>query len=130
MLDLDHYLELLLRKPGALDNAKPLRAANLPPIYGRYRKELQIHHRRGDREFVQGLLLHREFPAGQVEAAVAEALRLRVHAVEGVRQILLGIPRPQPQLDMGQRPQLAEVSVKQPQVSQYSRLLAKGGVMH
>ena len=130
VLDLDHYLELLLRKPGALDNAKPLRAANLSPIYGQYREELQVHQRRGDREFVRVLMLHREFPTDQVETAVAQALRLRVHDAEGVRQMLLGAPRPQPQLDMAQRPHLAEVTVQRPQVGQYSRLLAKGGVVH
>lgn len=130
VLDLDHYLELLLRKPGALDNAKPLRVANLPPVYGQYREELQAHHRQGDREFVRVLMLHREFSADQVQTALAAALRVRVCDAEAVRQMLLGAPRPQSQMDMAQRPHLAQVTVQQPQVGQYSRLLAKGGVLH
>lgn len=95
ILDLDHYLELLLRKPGALENAKPLRAANLPPVYGQYRAELQTHHRQGDAEFVRVLMLHREFGAEQVETALTDAVRLRVYDSEGIRQMLLGASRPQ-----------------------------------
>lgn len=33
VLSLDHYLDLLLAKPGALDQAKPFREAALPEIY-------------------------------------------------------------------------------------------------
>ena len=39
ILDLDHYLELLGAKPGALEQAKPFRMAQLPAVYHQFRAE-------------------------------------------------------------------------------------------
>lgn len=32
VLELDHYLDLLLKRPGALSHARPFQAASLPPV--------------------------------------------------------------------------------------------------
>lgn len=128
LLELDHYLELLLRKPGALRNAKPLRAANLPAIYHQFWGELTLHQPRGDREFVRTLMLHREFGPEQVEAALTEASRLRAFHYEAVRQILLGQAAPAAPLDRGKYSRLPNVTVDRPAVSRYNRLA--GGVVH
>lgn len=128
VLELDHYLELLERKPGALRNAKPLRAAKLPPIYHQYWGELRLHHPKGDREFVRILMLHREFPPAQVEAALTEASRLRAFHHEAVQQILLKQAAPAAPLDRDKYSRLPDVAVEKPLLTRYNQLT--GGTVH
>ena len=83
-LVLDHYLELLQHKPGALVGSRPLRQTrdrhewpeNYDALWSSWRK------RHGDtvaaREIVDVLILHRANAAADVHAAVAEALRLGI----------------------------------------------------
>ena len=53
-----HYLPLLERKPGALDQAAPLQGWELPDEFGTLRRLLESRMgRRGKREFVQVLRL-------------------------------------------------------------------------
>lgn len=125
VLELDHYLDLLARKPGALRNAKPLRAASLPPIYHQYWGELVLHHPKGDREFVRILMLHREFPPVEVEAALTEASRLRAFHHEAVRQILLKHAPPAAPLDRDKYSRLPDVAVDRPALSRYNQLTGR-----
>ena len=79
---LDHYLDLLRRKPGAFKGSLPLSqakvAGNFPPLYDRLWEALTQRYgeTEGTRQLVEVLLLHRQAPRAQVEAAVTEALRL------------------------------------------------------
>lgn len=131
VLDLDHYLELLVQKPGALTHARPFRAATLAPIYHQFRAMLNHQDiRRGDREFIQILLLHREFAAVTVQSALEQAARQGTFRLEAVRQLLGGQPA-------GSTPGTATtvlpaITVQQPSPGLYNRLLAraKGGVLH
>lgn len=79
-LELDHYLEVLMRKPGALRDAKPWRQAAVPHSYRRLFDELKTTSR-GCRDFIQVLLLRRDGDAkvvdNAVETAVANGLRRR-----------------------------------------------------
>lgn len=128
ILDLDHYLDLLLRKPRALDQAKPFRAADLPPAYHQFREGLHLRDAGGDREFIRVLMLHREFPTEQVHAALEEALRQRTIHYEAVHQLLLGRvlapPRSAEQAD-----RLSQIRVRQPTLARYDQFL-KGGAVH
>lgn len=73
-----HYLELLERKPGALDEAKPLADWELPACFERLRHRLeQEGQRRGTREFIRVLRLLEKHPLERVEEAVEKALRFR-----------------------------------------------------
>lgn len=128
LLILDHYLELLLRKPGALRNAKPLRAAQLSPIYEQFWGELRLHHPHGDREFVRTLMLHREFTPEQVEAALTEACRLRAFHYEALRQLLLRKPLPVVPLSRDAYSRLPDVPVDRPLLKRYN--LLTGGAVH
>ena len=57
-----HYLPLLERKPGALDQAAPLQGCNLPEEFGTLRRLLEARlGRRGKREYVQVLRLLETF---------------------------------------------------------------------
>jgi hypothetical protein len=87
--DLDHYLDTLYQKPGALEDAKPFRRAGLPEVYPRYLADLKDHHPHPEREFVQILLLHREVGWESLTQALEEAHTQRIYHAAGVRQILL-----------------------------------------
>ena len=57
-----HYLPLLERKPGALDQAAPLHGWELPEEFGTLRRLLESRMgRRGKREYVQVLRLLETF---------------------------------------------------------------------
>ena len=128
ILDLDHYLELLYAKPGALAQAKPFRMAELPSVYHRFRAEMQAQGR-SEREFVEILMLHRTYSVSEVSRALQQALAQRTACCAAVRQ-LLGA---QPDLAAGAPPstdgKLASIRVQQPSLAEYNRLL-KGGVVH
>ena len=60
--DAIHYLPLLERKPGALDQAAPLQGWELPDEFGTLRRLLESRMgRRGKREYVQVLRLLETF---------------------------------------------------------------------
>ena len=66
-----HYLPLLERKPGALDQAAPLQGWDLPEEFETLRRLLESHMgRRGKREYVQVLRLLETFSQQEVHAAV------------------------------------------------------------
>ena len=72
-----HYLPLLERKAGALDQAAPLQDWDLPEEFGTLRRLLESRMgRRGKREFVQALRLLETFSMAEVHFAVRDALRL------------------------------------------------------
>ena len=62
-----HYLSLLEKKPGALDQAAPLRGWKLDPAFDTLRRLLEARFGpRGKREYIQVLRLHEDFPEPQV----------------------------------------------------------------
>ena len=81
-LQLDHYLEVLQRKPGALAHSKPLAQARAqgqwPPEYEQLWQALQarLGEAQGTRQLVEVLLLHRQHDPSAVHAAVCQALAL------------------------------------------------------
>ena len=73
-----HYLELLERKPGALDHARPLSDWKLPESFSLLRKRLeQDALAKGTREFISVLRLLEKHPVDRVAEAIDKALRLR-----------------------------------------------------
>jgi len=84
-----HYLELLARKPGALDHARPLECWQLPTCFNTYRKLLETHRDNGTKEYIQILLLLKKYSIKQVAKAIARALNYRVYCYDGVLQFLL-----------------------------------------
>ncbi len=84
-----HYLELLERKPGALDHARPLEGWQLPACFSTYRKLLETHRDNGTKEYIQILLLLKKYSIKQIAKAIARALNYRVYCYDGVLQFLL-----------------------------------------
>ena len=122
-----HYLPLLERKPGALEQAAPLRGWELPEEFGTLRRLLESRMgRRGKREYVQVLRLLETFSQQEVADAVKDALRLGALSFDAVKHLLLcrmeGRP---PRLDLVELyPCLPRVRVSTTSAKEYMTLLS------
>ena len=119
-----HYLPLLERKAGALDQAAPLQGWELPEGFGTLHRLLESRMgRRGKREFVQVLRVLETISEKEVPAAVKDALRLGALSFDAVKHLLLcrleGRP---PRLDV--HPYLARVRVNTTSAGEYLTLLS------
>ena len=80
VLDLDHYLEILLRKPGALPGATALAQARAAGVFTSEHEAFWAAARKahgdaaGTRALVEVLLLHRHLQAADVLAGITAAL--------------------------------------------------------
>ena len=122
-----HYLPLLERKTGALDQAAPLQGWDLPEEFGNLRRLLESRMgRRGKREYVQVLRLLETFSMGEVHSAVRDALRLGAVSFDAVKHLVLcrleGIPH---RLDLELYPYLPRVRVCTTAAGDYMSLLSR-----
>lgn len=130
---LDHYLELLRRKPAALRGSLPLRQererGSWPASFDQFWRALA--ERRGDseaaRQMVDVLMLCRETGPARVELAVRGALA--AGAIDGRAVALLArraepTPAPEP-LELDER--LRHVGTPAPSIAGYDELLGKRG---
>jgi transposase len=83
-----HYLRLLERKPGSLDDARPLDGWALPACFSVLRRRLEREQPDGTREFIRVLRLLETHPVKEVTAAVRQGLRLRTHHRDAIAQYL------------------------------------------
>ena len=121
-----HYLPLLERKVGALDQAAPLAGWELPEEYGVLRRLLESRMgRRGKREFVQVLRLMEHFRTDEVHESVRDAIRLGAISFDAVKHLVLcrveGRPR---RLDLDMYPHLPKVRVTTTSASDYMTLMS------
>jgi len=84
-----HYLELLERKPGSLDYARPLEEWQLPGCFNTYRKCLETHRDNGTKEYIQILLLLKKYSITQIAKAITKALNYRIYCYDAIQQFLL-----------------------------------------
>lgn len=129
-LDLDHYLELLLDKPGALARSRPLRQARdggrWPAEYDRLWIALKERwgDSKGTRELVKVLMLHREEHGELVHVAVGLALEYGCHDAGAIstllRQLATGDRKVPPLEDLGP---LAQYERPAPDLRSYDGLL-------
>ena len=81
-LNLDHYLEVLQRKPGAMPGATALAQARKDGTFTQAHEAFwaaarrQVGDAKGTRALVEVLLLHRHLPATDVIAGITAALRI------------------------------------------------------
>ena len=124
-----HYLALLERKAGALDQAAPLRGWDLPEPFATLRRLLEARMGvAGKREYVQVLRLLEAFPPEEVHAAVREALRLGALGFDAVKHLVLcRIERRPPRLDLEAYPYLPRVAVATTSAKAYMALLGGTG---
>lgn len=120
-LEIEHYLPLLMRRPGAFPYAKPVRQWQMPEVYREFYAELiRLHSSDGVREFLHVLSLGRQYGGEALERAIGQALSENRADGERVRQILAGTtlaamnplaPAEQPRVilpDLGQFDRLRE----------------------
>jgi hypothetical protein len=89
ILDIDHYLPLLIQRPGAFPYAKPVRQWKMPEIYSEFLSVLnQQDNGSGVREFLQVLALGRTYGRENLEPAMRQALSENMVNAERVRQLV------------------------------------------
>jgi transposase len=132
-LDPLHYLEVLARKPGAFELARPIQhwRSTWPPIYGQYLVALQqARPTDATREFVRILQLHARYEPAAIAAALETALTLRCWSADGVELLLRQAASPAPpvvSVDLAAIPALAPfgaVTIPLPDLGQFEQLLA------
>jgi hypothetical protein len=103
-----HYLALLERKIGALDQAAPLVGWKLPAEFATLRRLLEARMgKSGKREFVQVLRLLEVFRPDDVLAGIRTALERGVIGFDAVKHLVLcRIERRPPRLDLTVYPYL------------------------
>ncbi len=120
-----HYLPLLERKTGALDQAAPLAGWELSGEYTALRRLLESRMgSRGKREYVRVLRLLETFPADEVRSAVRDAVSRGATGFDTVKHLLLcRIEGRPPRLDLELYPHLPSVSVSTTSAGDYMKLL-------
>jgi len=121
-----HYLALLERKTGALDQAAPLAGWDLPEAFATLRRLLEARMgKQGKREFVQVLRLMEVFRIDDVAAGVRDAIDRGVIGFDAVKHLVLcRIERRPPRLDMSVYPYLPSASVALTSARTYMDLLS------
>lgn len=123
-----HYLPLLEHKIGALDQAAPLVGWELPEAFLVLRRLLEVRlGKAGQREWVQVLRLLEVFSLEQVQAGVAEALRLGAIGFDAIKHLVLcRIERRPARLDLEVYPYLLRARVETTSARVYLELLSEG----
>jgi transposase len=123
-----HYLELLERKPGSLDHARPLEDWQLPVCFNTYRKCLETHRDNGTKEYIQILLLLKKYSITQIAKAITKALNYRIYCYDAILQFLLTTEDYAfTTFSLAGREHLRSVAVNKTNVTAYSSLMQGGG---
>jgi hypothetical protein len=131
VLDPLHYLQLLERKPGSLDNARPFKAEHVSggagwgAQLGAMRKELEYRQPggAGTREFIAILQLALLHPMETLQGAVGVCVERRAYSAAAVVNVLRNKPhRPPLRLDLSDRWELAGVGEGTRPLSIYDQL--------
>jgi transposase len=128
---LDHYLELLRQKPGALAASLALRQereqGRWPECFDQLWQaiESKVGASEAARQMVDVLLLCREHGAGRVELAVRGALAAGAHDGRAVAVLADRQQRPEPQALDGLPDRLAQHQRPEPQLGEYNELLER-----
>jgi len=121
-----HYLPLLEKKVGALDQAAPLAGWDLPEAFATLRRLLEARMgKSGKREYVQVLRLLETFDLDELHGAVKDALRLGAIGYDAVKHLVLcRIEQRPPKLDLDIYPFLPRARVATTSAASYMNLLA------
>ena len=123
-----HYLPLLEKKIGALDQAAPLIGWDLPEVFATLRRLLEARMgKAGNREYVQVLRLLETFELGVLHGAVKDALRLGAIGYDAVKHLVLcRIEQRPPRLDLDIYPYLPRARVTTTAAASFMSLLSGG----
>lgn len=120
-----HYLPLLERKIGALDQAAPLVEWELPPEFHTLRRLMEARLlKAGRREYVQVLRLLETFDLADLHVAVKTALRMGAVGFDAIKHLVLcQVERRPPRLDLDVYPYLPRANVGTTSASSYMCLV-------
>jgi len=122
-----HYLELLERKPGSLDHARPLEDWCLPDCFDTYRRCLEANRDNGTKEYIRILLLLNKYSIGRISRAINKALNYRIYCYDAILQFLLTTEDYVfTTFSLAGREHLRHVVVNTTDVSAYSSLVSGG----
>ena len=121
-----HYLPLLEKKVGALDQAAPLVGWDLPDVFVTLRRLLEARMGKpGKREYVQVLRLLETFDLNDLHGAIRDALHLSAISFDAIKHLLLcRIERRPPKLNLDIYPYLPRAQVATTSAASYMNLLA------
>jgi hypothetical protein len=127
VLELDHYLEALLRKPRALHHAQVMRSPKIPEIIRRLHQTMHAKSGAdGDRAFIRFLLYSRQIGITSFTKILEQAEDLGIYHFEGLYDLLNRNTGqlPEPAITVKQVPfDLNAYRVKKSDFQQYSALL-------
>jgi len=112
VLDHRHYLPVLERKPGLLDQGRPFQGDPWGDDFRLLRRELEYRWGAdGTRHFIRVLLLWKTHSEQDVRNAVAQCVARRIFSVDAIVAALRDEPvcAPSPRLDLSHHPEFAAV---------------------
>lgn len=124
---LDHYLEVLLKKPRAIRDAHAFQSNEIPDVFKRFHLKMREQEGSvGDRKFIRLLLLHRDIGMDKLTKALLEAEKTQVFRYEKVHEIIQGLTNQQlpiSTLPMDKTPvNLLDYKVNKSNIEQYGQL--------
>jgi transposase len=131
-LNLEHYLEVLERKPGALAGSTPLKQwreqGRWPVSFDRLWASLQerLGKQEGTRAMIELLLLGREQGYGRLEKAIAQAVELGCTDAAAVRYLMQASELTHQPMELLELPSLARYEQPLPCITPYDQLLSSG----
>jgi hypothetical protein len=129
ILDLEHYLDVLRKKPGALAGSTPLaqwrRAGRWPECFDRLWQALITRHGRqqGTRLMIELLSLGTDQGWDRLRVAVEQSLSLGCHDVAAIRHLLAAGQMTKPSVATIEIGVLSRYERPQPVLSSYDQLL-------
>jgi len=91
ILELNHYLDVLERKPYALNHAKAFRDAGLPDIYHQYLAGLRQRNDKANLEFVKLLKLRANRDPEVVDEILKLAIECSIYHYDGIKALWDGM---------------------------------------
>ena len=127
MFEPTHYLPLIERKLGALDQAAPLAGWELPDAFQTLRRLMEARSAKaGRRAYVQVLRLLETFGLEDLHAALKDALRLGAVGFDAVKHLALcRVEKRAPKLDLDAYPYLPKANVAKTSAAGYMCLLSE-----
>ena len=129
ILDLEHYLDVLRKKPGALAGSTPLAqwrlAGRWPDSFDRLWQALNTRHGRqqGTRQMIELLSLGASEGWDQLRGAVDQALSLGCQDVAAIRHLMISAQLDRPAVEAIEVGLLARYERPLPVMSSYDQLL-------
>jgi len=120
-----HYLPLLEQKANALNQAAPLKAFPLPPVFGRFQKTLMSRDSTtANREYVKVLRLLEIHGIDDVERGLYLAFDQGIFSVEAIKHLILhSLEKRSPNLSLKYFPNVPVVCVQTTKTSSYMSLM-------